>query len=54
MLQWMHGMSGSSSAGPILCWVTSNFLRVHVSEDKVCWNDSCWFVGRVLGVVTMS
>ena len=28
-------------------WVPDNFLRMHVSEDKACWKDLCWFVGVV-------
>ena len=23
------------------------FPKMHVSEDKICWNGSCWYVGIV-------
>ena len=25
-------------------WPQENFPKKHVSEYKICWNDSCWFV----------
>ena len=28
-------------------WPRENFL---MSEDKICWNDSCWFVGIIFNL----
>ena len=30
-----------------------NFSKMHVSEDKACWKDSCWFVGRTFTLISL-